>query len=152
MPACDGYYMERISPDQRWESLWDSACFDMFPKRQSRSQVASLPRLSGADMDRYLVSSVVVLEYIGLAASNALLECIVRNTPVVVNKLPAAVEYLGEDYPLYYTEFGEISDCLNKDRIMAAHRYLKALDKSKFALDFFVEQLDRVINWSYSRL
>jgi hypothetical protein len=35
-------------------------------------------------------------------SNNAIVECIIRNTPIIVNKLPGVVDYLGENYPLYF--------------------------------------------------
>jgi hypothetical protein len=36
------------------------------------------------------------------SANNSILESIASRSPIVVNRLPATVEYLGDNYPLYY--------------------------------------------------
>ena len=35
--------------------------------------------------------------------ANTVIECIVRCTPIIINPLDSVVEYLGNEYPLYYT-------------------------------------------------
>src|SRR5262249_38896166 len=50
------------------------------------------------------------------AASNAILESTVSRAPIVVNKLPAVVEYLGDDYPLYYENIKQDPDKYILDR------------------------------------
>lgn len=50
------------------------------------------------------------------AASNAILESTVSRAPIVVNKLPAIVEYLGDDYPLYYENIKQDPDKYILDR------------------------------------
>ena len=40
------------------------------------------------------------------------------NTPIVINRLPAVVEYLGADYPFYFNSLEEARDkALNFDLI-----------------------------------
>lgn len=52
------------------------------------------------------------------AANNAILESIVSRAPIVVNRLPAVVEYLGDDYPLYYENIKQDPDKYILDRKM----------------------------------
>lgn len=59
-------------------------------------------QLRRALYDHALARNVVVLLYHDVAASNALLECIVRNTPCLVTRLPAVEALLGPAYPMYY--------------------------------------------------
>lgn len=76
--------------------------------------------------DDFLSCSVVFLDLFDASANNAIIECISRATPVIVNRHPAVVEYLGEDYPMYYS----VGDPLpGPEQIMAAHKYLKNMNK-----------------------
>lgn len=78
--------------------------------------------------DRYdalLSSSVVLCLLYGTAANNVVIECIARATPILINPLPAVVEYLGRDYPLYVTNEAEADAALAASgRIEEAHAYL----------------------------
>ena len=54
------------------------------------------------EYDQLLEKNIVFIELIDASANNTILECIVRNTPIIVNKIEPVVEYLGDDYPLYF--------------------------------------------------
>ena len=79
------------------------------------------------------------------SAVNTIIECIVRNTPIIVNKLPAVVEYLGINYPLYFKDIKNIPTLLKRDNIINAHRYLKNMDKTFLTIETFISDLQRII-------
>ena len=58
--------------------------------------------------DLLLMQNIVFINLIDASAVNTILECIVRNTPIIVNKIDGIIDYLGEDYPLYYNELSVI--------------------------------------------
>ena len=92
--------------------------------------------------DKLLTENIVFIKLVDASAVNTLLECIVRNTPIVVNPLPAVIEYLGENYPLYYTNIGEAAVLLNdKKKLLAGHKYLRKLDKEELKLDVFIQKV-----------
>lgn len=101
-----------------------------------------LDRLSNKDYDNLLVENIVFLRLYDASACNTLLECVVRNTPLLINRLPAVVEVLGEDYPFYYSS---LADALIKSRdvclIRRTHRYLQRLDKVRFHVETFINEL-----------
>ena len=80
--------------------------------------------------DCLLAENVVAIELFDSSANNVLVECIARNTPIIVNRHPAVVEYLTDGYPLYFSDPSEIPELLTMDRVVAAHEYLAGLDKS----------------------
>lgn len=90
--------------------------------------------------DDLLCRNVVVMEVFDASASNGVLDCIVRNTPIVINKNPAVVEYLGPNYPLYFTDPLEIPT-LVAEKAEAAHLYLKSMDKSTLHAEYFIRKL-----------
>ena len=98
---------------------------------QSRwSGVEMVKRVSNAEFDDMLTSCVAFLDLYDSSANNAVIECIARNTPLLVNKHPAVVEYCGEDYPLYFDNLEHASDLLcDSDKILAAHEHFKNMDK-----------------------
>lgn len=93
------------------------------------------------EYDELLEKNIVFVDLIDASANNAILECIVRNTPIIVNKLEAVVEYLGEDYPLYFEKLTDIPSLLEKDKIVEAHQYLCKLDKTELSIDYFCKKV-----------
>ena len=81
-------------------------------------------RLDDAGYDDLLASSVVVNEFFGAAANNGVVECMVRGTPLICNRLPAIEEYLGRDYPLYFTSLSDIPELLDRNRLVDASQML----------------------------
>ncbi|MDO9639977.1 MAG: hypothetical protein Q7J44_15680 [Pseudotabrizicola sp.] len=78
-----------------------------------------------ARYDALLSSSVVLCLLYGTAANNVVIECIARATPILINPLPAVMEYLGADYPLYVTdEAGADRALATPGLVEAAHQYL----------------------------
>jgi glycosyltransferase involved in cell wall biosynthesis len=65
--------------------------------------VTQLGRVTDDEYDSLLEDSVVFLNLFDAPANTTVVECIVRNTPLLINRLPGVVEYLGEDYPFYYS-------------------------------------------------
>ena len=78
------------------------------------------------EYDVLLSKSVVFLHLYDAIANNAIIECMARGTPVLVNPLPCVVDYLGEDYPLYFKTVKEASMKLGSDQLLReASDYLK---------------------------
>lgn len=103
--------------------------------------VALLPTFSDDEYDTLLSQNVVFLKMVDAAAVNTILECMVRNTPMVINRIPAVVELLGEHYPLFYDNAEEVPGILTMDNIIAAYEYLVELDKSSLTADKFINDL-----------
>ena len=70
-----------------------------FVSTDLRNDVRVVDYLTDMEYDRLLSRNLVFLDLYDSSANNALVECIVRGTPVLVNPLDAVVEYLGVDYP-----------------------------------------------------
>jgi hypothetical protein len=90
-----------------------------------------------------LCRSVVLMELLTGSANNVVIECIVRNTPLVINPYPSVVDYLGESYPLYFNDPLEIPDLLTDEKVVAAHEYLKAMPKDDLSGEHFVAQMQQ---------
>lgn len=92
------------------------------------------PRLDPEAYDDLLTRSVVFLHLHAAVANNAIIECIVRRTPVLVNPLPSVREYLGDDYPLYYASLDEAAALASDPiRVAEAHAHLAAIDVDRFS-------------------
>jgi hypothetical protein len=81
------------------------------------------------------------------SAVNTLIECIIRNTPILINKIPPVVEFLGENYPFYYTTFFEASQkATDLDKITHAHTYLNNMNKEYLNINLMINDLNKLIN------
>ena len=86
-----------------------------------------LPYVPNAAYDALLAENLVFLDLYGSSANNAIVECIARGTPLLVNPLPAVEEYLGESYPLYYSSYEEAEyKAGNLDLLEKAHAHLRS--------------------------
>lgn len=104
--------------------------------------VKMINHLTNNEYDRLLSENVVFLQMIDASAVNTVIECIVRKTPIVINRLPAIEEYLGIDYPLYYSDLVEAHDKLNsKEWLKRGHEYLLKIDSSKLSINRFLKDL-----------
>lgn len=104
-------------------------------------------RLSNEEYDEILSSSIVVLNLYDSSANNAVIECIARNTPMLINKHPAVVEYLGENYPLY-CDFSKIfsPDLISTSTILEAERYLKNMNKDFLNGEYFASEFYKKVS------
>ena len=96
--------------------------------------------------DELLSSNIVFLNLVDASAINTLIECIVRNTPIIINKLPPVVELLGEKYPLYYQNLNEVYKLINMKQINNAHKYIKKLDKTKLKISYFICEFINILH------
>lgn len=93
------------------------------------------------EYDEYLSQNIVFIDLFDASANNAILECILRSTPIIVNKIEAVVEYLGEDYPLYFESLDDVPALLEQTKLFQAHKYLRKMDKTKFHTNHFIHAL-----------
>lgn len=103
-----------------------------------------IPRQSKEGYDELLSKNVAYLPLDDAAACTGLMDCISRDTPVIVRRLPAVVEYVGADYPLLYETVAEAVELSNSpDLIHAGHEHIRAIDKSRFSVETFIQELSR---------
>jgi hypothetical protein len=74
-------------------------------------------------------------------ANNIILECIKANCPIIVNNNSSVKNYLGNDYPLYYTDYTQINDLLSNKNILKAYVHLKNLNKDKFDNEYLFNNI-----------
>lgn len=116
-------------------------CIREFDRAEARpSDVLPIGWVEDAPYDWLLSRSVVCMEVLDASANNVTIECIARNTPLIVNRHPAVVEYLGEGYPLFFEDYRAIAAMLDdEDLIMSGHQYLTQLDKTYLSPHVFRE-------------
>ncbi len=101
-----------------------------------------IEHLNNDEYDSYMSSSVVFLNLYDSSANNIIVECIERNTPLVINRLPAVEEYLGRDYPLFYDNIKEANHLINSnDLLVNASNYISKLNKDKYNINTFIKEL-----------
>jgi len=109
-----------------------------------------LPMLPDDICNQILSQSIVFLNLYDAIANNGILDCIERNTPVIVNRFPSSEEYLGKEYPLFYENSDhpteEIINLFSDEKILEGHNYLCNLDKSKFDINIFMRSIEKIAN------
>lgn len=103
------------------------------------NNVTVIPRINNDGYDKLLTSSVISIHLKDASAVNTINECVVRNTPVCVNPVPAVVEILGENYPLYVNAGDSLN--ITQAKIIETHNYLENLPKNKLTIEYFIESL-----------
>lgn len=71
------------------------------------NDITIMPHLGNDRYDELLAESIVFINLCDSSATNTIVECMVRHTPILVNKIQPVVEYLGKDYPFYYSSLEE---------------------------------------------
>ena len=104
------------------------------------NSVQILEHFDNNEYDNLLSENIVFLHLIDCSAANTIIECIVRNTPIVVNRHPAIEEYLGKEYPLFYQNPEEIKYLINSTTIQKAYDYLRHKDKTFLSIDDFIHK------------
>ena len=110
------------------------------------NSVKIIDYINNNDYDELLTTNIVFLNLVDCAAVNTLIECITRNTPIIINKIPPVVEVLGENYPLYYTHLSEVSKLVTYKTIYKAYKYLMSMNKTCYTIEYFKQQLISVVN------
>lgn len=102
--------------------------------------VAVMPRVPDPEYDALLARSAVFLDYHDTAANTTVVECIARNTPLLIRRSPAAEDYLGPAYPLFFDTPGEAAARADDlELVLAASAYLGGLAiKPKLTVDHFL--------------
>lgn len=106
---------------------------------RDRNKVEIADRIPDDEYDLLLSENLAFVDFYDTAANNVVVECIVRNHPLLVNRLLASEEYLGKKYPLYFDTLEEAADkAEDMGLIREAHEYLVALPKERFSIERFL--------------
>jgi hypothetical protein len=108
------------------------------------SSVEFLAYQSPGDYDRLLAQNVVFLDLYDTVVNNTLIECVVRRTPVVCNRLPSLVELLGPDYPLFFSDLEEAAAKADDLALIEqAHQHLSRIPDDTFSQRNFRDSIAR---------
>jgi len=104
--------------------------------------VTRIPYRPAAGFDQLFTENLVFADIFDSTANNTVIECIVRHTPILVNLVPAVVEYLGPGYPFYFVSLEEAArKAEDRGCVLAAHQYLAELPKHVFTAEYFRNSL-----------
>ncbi len=95
------------------------------------------------EYDNLLSKNIVFVDLFDAAANNTVLECIIRKTPLIINRLPATVYYLGENYPLFFENIDEVPSLITIENIKKSHNYLKNINTT--SINEFMSNLINII-------
>jgi hypothetical protein len=133
-------YHKTILIKKEFEHQWN-----VISQKYKLDEITILKELDKNEYELLFVNSCVFLYLEDANAHNIIVECIKFNTPIIINKLPSVVEYLGEDYPLYYENDNELELLNNpnyfKKMVSAANIYISQMDKTKNTLHYFNRKL-----------
>lgn len=102
-------------------------------------------KVTNDEYDDILANSIVFLDLIDCSAVNTVIECIVRNTPLIINKHPAIEEVLGSSYPGYYSCLDDVERLCSQESIKEIYEYLCKLDKTNFKIETFISNMESII-------
>lgn len=146
--------IHRIPASDKWDRLrtWIPKYYEPFDHLLSSGHepehpgVIDIPKLTDVAYDSMLSRSVVFVNYYDASASNTVLECIQRATPIVINRLPAHEEYLRSDYPGFYTDLDQVSYMLSdRSRLFAMHEHLLKQQPTLMATHHFADAVSEMI-------
>ena len=97
------------------------------------------------DYDKLLTENIIFLDLYDSSANNAIIEAIARATPILINRHPAVIEYLGNEYPFYFNDYKDAENKLNNlDLIRETHNYLLNFDMRKnIMLETFISDFNK---------
>lgn len=103
--------------------------------------------LPDSEYDEWLSENIGFVQLYDSSANNAVIECIARGTPLLVNPIEPVIEYLGEEYPFYFKTLDEAVDkASNHDLVLQTHNYLMNCDtRSKLSGEYFAKKLSESI-------
>ncbi len=81
--------------------------FEVMDRERPDHGVEVVNHISNGEYDALLSRNIAFLWLYDAAACNTVLECLVRATPLLINRLPALEEYLGVEYPFFYSTMEE---------------------------------------------
>jgi len=135
----------RPTPDPHLEILLRrEAANDPSARNADWSTVEFLEYQGNSAYDELLARNIVFLDLYDTIVNNTIIECVVRRTPVLCNRLPALVELLGPDYPLFFSDLKEAAaKARDLTLIEKAHLHLANIPEDTFSQSSFRDSVTR---------
>jgi hypothetical protein len=112
-----------------------------------KNDVELLDRVSDEEYDDLLSKNIVFVEMYDSSANNLVIECIARNTPILINAVGGVIDYLGEDYPFYFKTLKEAAKKLKDIKLIEKTNYYLKNNKDvnhKIQFDTFYDGLVKI--------
>ena len=137
--------------DVDFDDLYDTS---LKPLKLSRNDSVEVwdKQVPNAEYDELLSQNVVFLNMFDAGGCTTVVECAARGTPILINRLPAHEEFLGESYPLFYNDLEEAAKLLaNTEQLTRGSQYLLSTKSIREKIEgrYFLE---RLINSSIYRI
>lgn len=109
--------------------------------------VELIEHVNNTDYDELLSKNIVFLNLVDCSAVNTVIECITRNTPLLVNRHPALEEILGRDYPGFYSSYLEAVCFLGSEkRLKSIYKHMTEMNKDMLQLETFMTNFMNIVN------
>jgi hypothetical protein len=90
--------------------------------------------------DKLLTHSIMAIEFVDCAATTVVVEGLARSAPMLLSRHPALLEYVGEDYPMFFEDVRECGQLLHPVNVLRTHRYIQNMDRSFLRVSKFITQ------------
>ena len=102
--------------------------------------------------DNILKNNILIVPLWDASANNSILEIIEMNIPTFITRMESTIEYLGEDYPMFYNNYTEIEYIINNRTLLEnmykkTHKYLCNLNKNDLRIEHFNSEMLKIINF-----
>jgi hypothetical protein len=138
-------FFKTILIKSEFEQEWNTISNELRIDTLHQEYITVLHEVTNSDYEKIFTNSCIFLYLEDCVANNTILECIKFNTPIIINKLPSIVEYLGEDYPLYYESDSDLENMKNYNylipNIKKANEYLQNMDKAHISEKTFYNKI-----------
>jgi len=121
--------------------IWDNLD-SPYPKQPSSKEKF----LCAKKFNETFINTIQFMALQDASANTGVVECVRRNTPLLISRHPAVIEYLGENYPFYFSSLKEANSKINDiSLIKKTHDYLKNMDKKFISINYFIESFENKI-------
>jgi len=129
----------------------ECSLFNITITEKERNNVTMYYTDNYKEYDNIILNNIIIIHLINASANNAILELMYLNIPFFVNKLDAVIEYIGNDYPLYFNSLKDIENIINNKELLIkkmkeANEYLKKIDKHDISMNYFNSEMLKFIN------
>lgn len=116
--------------------------------KEEFNSVLKIEKLDDFNYHKIFENNLVFLDVYLTTINNTFLECLISDTPILLNRHREYVELIGETYPLFYDTLEDINSFIFDDEnILNAHNYLKKIDKSRFTLKYFIKDIQSKLHF-----
>ena len=108
-----------------------------------KKSVIEVSQISDENYNKIFENSIIFLNLYSSTCNNVIIECIKANCPLLINRLEPIEDYLGKDYPFFYSNLEDAKNKLNDLKLIKkTNRYLIDLDKSRFETEHFINSIN----------